>query len=126
MITSLPEGLSVICCLDLQGCTSLTSLPSGLSVNTTTGLISGTPTQTGTIRVGNAPHSIVVNGNIAYVSNEGGRIATSSDFTIYSAGTEIVADATNGSATTCSASQRARNWSAVPRKVLSRAKVGGG
>ncbi len=63
-------------------------------------LTQSTPTQTGTIRVGNAPHSIVVNGNIAYVSNEGGRIATSSDFTIYSAGTEIVADATNGSATT--------------------------
>ena len=42
------------------------------------------------IRVGNAPHSIVINsaGTTAYVSNEGGRIATQADFQINSAGTE--------------------------------------
>ena len=46
------------------------------------------------IRVGNAPHSILIsrNGTTAYVSNEGGRAATESDFQIYSAGTPIVAD----------------------------------
>ena len=52
------------------------------------------PTQGTQIRVGNAPHSIVINsaGTTAYVSNEGGRAATEADFQIYSAGTEIVAD----------------------------------
>jgi YVTN family beta-propeller protein len=54
------------------------------------------------IRVGNAPHSIVIssNGATAYVSNEGGRAATESDFQIYSAGTEIVADPVVGAAVT--------------------------
>jgi YVTN family beta-propeller protein len=54
------------------------------------------------IRVGNAPHSIVIskNGTTAYVSNEGGRAATESDFQIYSAGTEIVADPVIGAAIT--------------------------
>ena len=58
------------------------------------------PAMTGQIRVGNAPHSILVDGNTAYISNEGGRAATQSDFTVLSAGTPIVADYTNGSATT--------------------------
>jgi YVTN family beta-propeller protein len=58
------------------------------------------PKQGAQIRVGNAPHSIVLNGNTAYISNEGGRPATKSDFQIYSAGTPIVADTVNGSATT--------------------------
>ncbi len=58
------------------------------------------PVMTGQLRVGNAPHSILLNGNTAYVSNEGGRIASESDFTVLSAGTPIVADYTNGSATT--------------------------
>ena len=44
------------------------------------------------IRVGNAPHSIIVDGATAYISNEGGREATEADFQIYSAGTPIVAD----------------------------------
>jgi YVTN family beta-propeller protein len=54
------------------------------------------------IRVGNAPHSIVIasDGATAYVSNEGGRPATESDFQIYSAGTEIVADPVVGAAVT--------------------------
>ncbi len=54
------------------------------------------------IRVGNAPHSIVINsdGTTAYVSNEGGRAATAADFQIYSAGTEIVADPVVGAAIT--------------------------
>jgi len=54
------------------------------------------------IRVGNAPHSIVIgsNGTTAYVSNEGGRAALAEDFQIYSAGTEIVADPVTGAAIT--------------------------
>ena len=52
------------------------------------------------IRVGNAPHSILIDGSTAYVSNEGGRAATEADFQIYSAGTPIVADAFVGSAVT--------------------------
>ena len=60
------------------------------------------PTQGTQIRVGNAPHSIVINstGTTAYVSNEGGRAATESDFQINSAGTEIVADPVVGAAIT--------------------------
>ncbi len=60
------------------------------------------PTQGTQIRVGNAPHSIVIsnNGQRAYVSNEGGRAATQADFQINSAGTEIVADPVVGAAIT--------------------------
>jgi YVTN family beta-propeller protein len=60
------------------------------------------PVQGGQIRVGNAPHSILINstGTTAYVSNEGGRAATASDFQINSAGTEIVADSFVGAAIT--------------------------
>ena len=60
------------------------------------------PTQGTQIRVGNAPHSIVINstGTTAYVSNEGGRAATEADFQINSAGTEIVADPFVGAAIT--------------------------
>ncbi|MGA9353403.1 MAG: bifunctional YncE family protein/alkaline phosphatase family protein, partial [Terriglobales bacterium] len=59
-------------------------------------------TQGSQIRVGNAPHSIVMNaaGTTAYVSNEGGRAATQADFQIWSAGTEIVADPVVGAAIT--------------------------
>ncbi|MEO6817381.1 MAG: bifunctional YncE family protein/alkaline phosphatase family protein [Edaphobacter sp.] len=44
------------------------------------------------IPVGNVPNSVVVRGRYAYVSNEGGRPATSADFTNYSDGTRIVVD----------------------------------
>ena len=57
-------------------------------------------TQGTQIRVGNAPHSIVIKGRTAYISNEGGRAATDADFQVLSAGTPIVADAVNGSAIT--------------------------
>jgi YVTN family beta-propeller protein len=65
--------------------------------------LAANPPKAGTqIRVGNAPHSIVVNntGTTAYVSNEGGRAALESDFQINSAGTEIVADPFVGAAIT--------------------------
>jgi YVTN family beta-propeller protein len=65
-------------------------------------LVANPPKQGTQIRVGNAPHSIVLdsNGTTAYVSNEGGRAATEADFQINSAGTEIVADPVVGAAIT--------------------------
>ncbi len=72
-----------------------------LNANNTLAQIDLTSKTEGTqIRVGNAPHSILVEGHTAYISNEGGRVANASDFTIYSDGTEIVADPVNGSART--------------------------
>jgi YVTN family beta-propeller protein len=47
---------------------------------------------TAQIPVGNAPNSVVIRGKYAYVSNEGGRPATSQDFTNNSDGTPIVVD----------------------------------
>ncbi len=58
------------------------------------------PVTTGQLRVGNAPNAIRVRGTTAYVSNEGGRAAIESDFTVLSAGTPIVANQVNGSAVT--------------------------
>jgi YVTN family beta-propeller protein len=52
------------------------------------------------IPVGNAPYGITVSGNKAYVSNEGGRVATASDFTNNSSGTQIVADPSSGGSIT--------------------------
>ena len=65
-------------------------------------LTASTPVQGQQIRVGNAPHSIVISndGSTAYISNEGGRIATQADFQINSAGTEMVADPVIGATTT--------------------------
>jgi YVTN family beta-propeller protein len=65
-------------------------------------LTANPPKQVEEIRVGNAPHSILIasNGTTAYISNEGGRAATEADFQIYSAGTEIVADPVVGAAIT--------------------------
>jgi YVTN family beta-propeller protein len=74
-----------------------------LSQNDTLTQINLTTKQQGKqIRVGNAPHSVLIsnNGLTAYVSNEGGRAATESDFQIFSAGTEIVADPVVGNAIT--------------------------
>jgi YVTN family beta-propeller protein len=51
------------------------------------------------VNVGNAPNHVVAKGKFAYVSNEGGRPATSSDFTNLSDGTPIVVDTVNASAT---------------------------
>jgi YVTN family beta-propeller protein len=52
------------------------------------------------IKVGNVPNSVVISGNRAYVSNEGGRVAKASDSTDLSAGTPIVIDPTTDSAAT--------------------------
>jgi YVTN family beta-propeller protein len=58
------------------------------------------PAVTDQLRVGNAPHSILLDGNYAYVSNEGGRPATEADFQVLSAGTPIVAEYPDGNAIT--------------------------
>jgi YVTN family beta-propeller protein len=52
------------------------------------------------VAVGNAPNHVVVKGKFAYVSNEGGRPASASDFTNLSDGTPIVVDPVDASATT--------------------------
>ena len=52
------------------------------------------------IPVGNAPRQIAIVGTTAFVSNEGGRPATTSDFTNLSDGTPIVADPRTGGAVT--------------------------
>jgi YVTN family beta-propeller protein len=52
------------------------------------------------IPVGNAPYGIVVIGDKAYVSNEGGRVATPGEFTNNSSGTQIVADPNSGGSIT--------------------------
>ncbi len=52
------------------------------------------------IDVGNAPHSVVVQGGLAWVTNEGGRRTTGDEFTNYSDGTPIVADKVHGAAST--------------------------
>jgi YVTN family beta-propeller protein len=52
------------------------------------------------IPVGNAPRQIVLDGNNAYVSNEGGRPAQSGDFTNLSDNTPIVSDRSTGGAIT--------------------------
>jgi len=52
------------------------------------------------IPVGNAPFTVMVVGNYAYVTNQGGRTAVPGDFINYSAGTAIVADPQSGGVTT--------------------------
>jgi len=74
-----------------------------LNVTNTLGVIdlAASPAQLiAQIPVGNAPNSVVIHGKYAYVSNEGGRLATSGDFTNDSDGTPIVADRKNAFAIT--------------------------
>lgn len=52
------------------------------------------------IPVGNAPRQVVIQGETAYVSNEGGRPARPGDTTNYSDGTKIVSSPVTGAATT--------------------------
>jgi len=52
------------------------------------------------IPVGNAPRQVVLVGDQAYVSNEGGRTAKPGDFTNLSDGTPVVSDRSTGAATT--------------------------
>jgi YVTN family beta-propeller protein len=58
-----------------------------------------TAAEVGEVRVGNVPHSVILSpdGTTAYVSNEGGPIATANDFQEYSNGTPVVAHYPTGS-----------------------------
>ena len=72
-----------------------------LNQNNTLGVVDLTrspPVLTKQIRVGNVPNSVVVRGNLAYVSNEGGPAAVKGDVTDISSGTPIVVDPKTGSA----------------------------
>jgi YVTN family beta-propeller protein len=53
---------------------------------------------TARIPVGNSPTSVIVNDNTAYVSNVGGKTASTADFTVDSSGTPVVAQSTGSSA----------------------------
>ena len=57
------------------------------------------------VHVGNAPRQVVLVGNDAFVSNEGGRPAKPGDFTNQSDGTAIVANKSTGAATTGTVSE---------------------
>ncbi|MDQ6596139.1 bifunctional YncE family protein/alkaline phosphatase family protein [Bacillus salipaludis] len=59
-----------------------------------------TGTLTAKIPVENAPTSVLVDGNTAYVTNQGGRIAKNSDTTVDSSGTQVVVDPKTGATTT--------------------------
>ncbi|MDQ6849076.1 MAG: hypothetical protein M3070_03660, partial [Actinomycetota bacterium] len=52
------------------------------------------------VPVGNAPRQVVLVGNQAFVSNEGGRPATAGDFTNLSDGTPVVSNSSTGAANT--------------------------
>ena len=72
-----------------------------LNANNTLGVLNLTnSTLVSQIPVGNAPNSVVIKGNFAYVTNEGGRPARAGDFTNLSDGTPIVVDPTDAFATT--------------------------
>ncbi len=72
-----------------------------LNASNAVGIIDvGTGAITAQIPVGNAPTHIAVSGDQVFVTNEGGRPATASDFTTLSDGTPMVADQTTGAATT--------------------------
>jgi YVTN family beta-propeller protein len=55
---------------------------------------------TAKIQVENAPTSVLVDGNTAYVTNQGGRVAKAGDTTVDSSGTQVVVDPKTGATTT--------------------------
>ena len=90
------------------------ALPSGMTFvpNSTTAYVAlngyntlgvldtGSNTLVKQIPVGDAPRQVILNGNEAYVSNEGGRPATGNEFTNLSDGTAIVSNRSTGAAST--------------------------
>ncbi|MFL6517803.1 MAG: YncE family protein, partial [Bacillus sp. (in: firmicutes)] len=59
-----------------------------------------TGTLTAKIAVENAPTSVLVDGNTAYVTNQGGRVAKTGDTTVDSSGTQVVVDPKTGATST--------------------------
>ncbi len=86
--------------------------------NTLGVLDTGSNTLVNQIPVGNAPRQVILDGNEAYVSNEGGRPANSADFTNLSDGTPIVSNRSTGGAITGTVSivdlTAGRQVSAIP------------
>ena len=90
---ALPSGLA----LSVDG----QKLYAALNGNNTLGVIdTATDALTREIPVGNAPRQVAIVGGEAFVSNEGGRPATTGDFTNLSFNTPIVADPQTAAATT--------------------------
>jgi YVTN family beta-propeller protein len=110
--TSYPGGLAI----SPDG-TSAYALLNQNDTLATIDLTQSPPVVKSQLRVGNAPHSVVLAGKYAYVSNEGGRAATANDFTIYSAGTEIVADPISGAAVTGTVSVVDTTTGAVTKNI---------
>ncbi|MEO1783949.1 bifunctional YncE family protein/alkaline phosphatase family protein [Thermodesulfobium sp. 4217-1] len=54
----------------------------------------------GEVQVGNAPYTILIDSNLAFVTNQGGRVATAGDYTNYSSGASIVSNPATGAANT--------------------------
>jgi YVTN family beta-propeller protein len=72
-----------------------------LSRNNSIGIVDlSTDKFIGEIPVGNVPYTILIDKNMAFVSNQGGRVATPNDFTNYSSGTSIVSNPTSGMSST--------------------------
>ncbi|WP_129726026.1 bifunctional YncE family protein/alkaline phosphatase family protein [Ectobacillus funiculus] len=59
-----------------------------------------TGTLTAKIAVENAPTGVLVDGNTAYVTNQGGRVAKAGDTTVDSSGTQVVVDPKTGATST--------------------------
>ncbi|PMP85663.1 MAG: phosphoesterase [Thermodesulfobium narugense] len=71
----------------------------------------------GEISVGNAPYTILIDSNLAFVTNQGGRIATNADYTNYSSGTSIVSDPVTGAASTGTVSVIDLNTESVIKNI---------
>lgn len=73
------------------------TLYAALSRSNQLGVIdTATGKQVAAVPTGNAPYSVLLDGGIAYVSDQGGRPANPGEFTEHSAGTAIVADQATG------------------------------
>ena len=96
--TSYPTGIAIA--PPASGQTASNAAYAVLDVNNSLAKIdlTGTPSKAAEIRVGNLPNSVIISpdGKTAYVSNEGGRIATEKDFQLYSDGTAVVAQKPTG------------------------------
>jgi YVTN family beta-propeller protein len=72
---------------------------------------------TGSIAVGNAPKSVAIVGNMAYVTNQGGRVANPGEFTRLSAGTPIVSNNQSAASATGTVSVVNLSTQAVVRSI---------
>jgi YVTN family beta-propeller protein len=108
--------------------TSIAISPSGTTAyavldnnNTLTSinLTAATPVEGPEIRVGNVPHSVVINstGTTAYVSNEAGKIPNASQFQEFSNGTPVIAAYPTGSTSSGTISVINLSTSAVTQNI---------